>query len=120
MVFMIYERRQFLIFLAALAVMPVASSSLQADDDDKRRIRTGDRHSNRDAAAEALQRGDIRPLAEVIEEVRKHHRGEIVGVEFERKHGKWVYEFKMIRPDQRFIEIYVDARTKEIIKVEGD
>lgn len=51
--------------------------------------------------------------------MQKQYPGEVVGVKFEKEDGVWVYEFKMVMPDGRYVEIYVDAKTKQIIKVEG-
>ncbi len=45
--------------------------------------------------------------------------GEVVGVEFERKGERWVYEFKVIDPAGRLWEVYVDAGTAAIMKREG-
>jgi Peptidase propeptide and YPEB domain len=42
-------------------------------------------------------------------------QGTVVGVELEREKGRWVYEAKVIAPDGRLIEMYIDARTGAII-----
>ena len=40
--------------------------------------------------------------------------------ELEREYGKWLYELKIIEPSGRLLELYVDAETGEILKVEED
>jgi len=46
-------------------------------------------------------------------------RGGVVKVESEGKAELWLYEFKIVTPEGRRLDVYVNARTKEIIKVEG-
>jgi uncharacterized membrane protein YkoI len=46
--------------------------------------------------------------------------GEVVGVEFEREHGRWVYEFKIIDSGGRLLEVYVDAKTGTVLSTEED
>jgi uncharacterized membrane protein YkoI len=55
----------------------------------------------------------------VVAEVRKTISGKLVGVDLEQKHGKWVYEFKLLAPEGSMIEVYADARTGTIMKVKG-
>jgi uncharacterized membrane protein YkoI len=46
--------------------------------------------------------------------------GEVVGVEFEREYGRYVYEFKIVTPAGRLREVYVDAMSAEVLKTEDD
>jgi uncharacterized membrane protein YkoI len=81
------------------------------------------RHRDRDdheRARHALEQGRARPLAEILERVRDRLGGEVVGVEFGRERGRYVYEFKVITPAGRLREMHVDAMTAEIIESEGD
>lgn len=71
------------------------------------------------AAARARAAGEIRPLIEILEHVKVAHPGEVVGVELERKKGRWIYEIKLVAPGGRFLEIYVDAHDKSMLKIEG-
>lgn len=70
-------------------------------------------------ARRAVERGEILALAEILTRVRAQLGGEVVGVEFERKRERWLYEFKVIDPAGRLWEVYVDAATAAIIKREG-
>ena len=85
----------------------------------KRRGRDGDDDDDYAAAARAREAGEIRPLAEILEHIKAAHPGEVVGVELERKKGRWVYEIKLIAPGGRFFEIYVDAHDKSTLRIEG-
>ena len=46
--------------------------------------------------------------------------GEIVGVSFERKQDIWLYEFKVVEPGGRLVEVYVDAASGRVLKQEAD
>lgn len=70
-----------------------------------------------DAARAALQRGEVRPLAELLTAVRDKLPGEVVGVEIERKDGRWFYEFRVAGKGGRLFEVYVDARTGDIARI---
>jgi uncharacterized membrane protein YkoI len=72
--------------------------------------------SDHDAARRAVERGEIRPLNEILPSLRERVPGEIVGVELDREHGIWVYEIKVLDPGGRRTKVYVDARTGEILK----
>ncbi len=103
------QRRAALFALAAL--MLAGPSPAKA-----RRGRGRDDHEDAEAA---VRSGQVRPLEEILAEIKKQYPGEVVGVEFESEQGMWVYEVKLIAPDGRYLEIYADARTAAIIKVEG-
>lgn len=70
-----------------------------------------------DAVRLAVRRGEIRPLAEVLTLVRSKLPGEIVGVEIERKDGRWLYEFRVANNKGGLFEVYVDARSGDIIRI---
>lgn len=117
------SRRQFVTLLAALSVLhvPMALADRKhrerdgkhGDDDDDEH-----HHDYRDAAS-ARRSGDALPLREILDEVGKTHKGQIVGIEFKRKDDVWIYEIKLVTEEGRYLEIYVDAKSKAILKVEG-
>jgi uncharacterized membrane protein YkoI len=77
----------------------------------------GDKHDH-DKARAALERGEIRPLEEILALVRDRLEGRIVGVEIERKKGHWMYEFRLVDDKGRISEAYVDGLSGKIEKVE--
>jgi len=77
------------------------------------------REHDYDRARRAVERGEALALAEILTKVRADLGGEVVGVEFERKRERWIYEFKVIDPAGRLWEVYVDAATATILKREG-
>jgi uncharacterized membrane protein YkoI len=68
-----------------------------------------------DRARDALERGEILPLERVMALLRAAVPGEISGVELEREGRRWVYEFKVIAPSGRMIEVRIDAKTGDVI-----
>lgn len=71
----------------------------------------GDDH---DAVRGAVERGEIKPLVQLLELAKDRLPGEIVGVEIERKQGVWLYEFRVIDKSGRLFDVYVDAQSGEI------
>jgi uncharacterized membrane protein YkoI len=77
-----------------------------------------DRERDHERARRAVERGEALPLPDLLKRVRADLQGEVVGVSFERKRDRWVYEFKVIAPGGRLMEVYVDAASAEILKRE--
>lgn len=73
-----------------------------------------------DRARRAVDRGEVLPIAKLLERLKTLVPGEVVGVEFEREHGRWVYEFKVIDTRGRLLEVYVDAHTGKVLSMEED
>lgn len=84
-------------------------SSVRADDDD-----------DHEQARAALQQHKALPLAQILDRIRPKLSGRIVGIEFEQEDGRYFYEIKTLTPDGRIQEIYVDARTAQIVEGMAD
>jgi uncharacterized membrane protein YkoI len=70
-----------------------------------------------DRVREAVTKGEIRPLAEILDATRGKLPGEIAGVEIERKDGRWMYEFRVFDESGRLFEVYVDGQTAAIERI---
>jgi uncharacterized membrane protein YkoI len=46
---------------------------------------------DQDAARQAVERGEIKPLADILVAIRGKLPGDVVGVEIERKRDRWYY-----------------------------
>ena len=97
--------------LAAGTNVALSSDTVQQWEDDDHAY---------DRARRALDSGETLPIAELLERLKTRVPGEVVGVEFENEDGKWVYEFKVIDGQGRLLEVYVDARTGEVLSMEED
>ncbi len=67
-------------------------------------------------ALQAVQSGQVMPLAKVLALVEKAHPGQVLEVELEHEKQQWHYEIKLLQPDGRLMKLLVDARTGEVLK----
>jgi uncharacterized membrane protein YkoI len=88
-----------LILAAALAAVGSGGVAFARDHDDARR---------------AVEAGEIRPLADILNVVKGKLPGEVDGVRLEREAGAWMYEFRVVDDKGRLFEIHVDARSGEV------
>jgi uncharacterized membrane protein YkoI len=71
-------------------------------------------------AQEAVERGEILPLAQILRQLDTDHPGTVVEVELEYAYGIRVYEVELITRDGRLIEVDMDAATGKILQVEEE
>lgn len=65
----------------------------------------------------AVERGEIRSLADTLGAIREKLPGQVVGVEIEHENGRWRYEFRVVDSKGHLFEVDVDARTSEISRI---
>lgn len=63
--------------------------------------------------------GELRPLADLLGEVERELPGRMIDVELDDEDGRRVAELDWLLPDGRKLELTVDARTGEWLKLEG-
>jgi uncharacterized membrane protein YkoI len=107
-----FVRRTTVLFM--LVLMLAGGRAAHSDD------RNGQDDYDHERARRAVEAGLALPLAEILERLGDRLGGEVVGVEFERERGQYVYEFKVITASGRLREVYVDAASAEIVKIEDD
>lgn len=73
-----------------------------------------------ETARQAVDRGDMLPLEQILSRIEARHPGRIVEVELEDEDGLWLYEIEVLTPEGRLIEIELDARTGAILGYEED
>jgi uncharacterized membrane protein YkoI len=110
-------RRQTLRQFSALVAFLVVAWPAMADDDEHDDGRERNHHRP-DQLREAVERGDIKPLTDILRIVQPNLPGQIVGVEAEYKAGGWIYEFRVLDVKGQIFEAHVDAATANIIKIE--
>lgn len=89
--------------LVWLAVVALAPAQAQADSD-------------HDRARAALQAGQVLPLRTVLERLEREHPGQVLEVELEPEHGRWVYEVRVLQNDGQLLKLELDARTGAVLK----
>jgi len=100
--------------LAACCALLAVAPAIADDESDY------DEQHDHDEAREAVEKGEALPLETVLAAVEKKVVGEIVGIEFEKDDGVWVYEFRVVDAAGHVIEVQADAKTAAIIRVEGE
>jgi uncharacterized membrane protein YkoI len=101
----------------ALAGAFVSSPPASADDEAATGAALARDH---DQAERARERGEIRPLEEIMPILRERFSGEVAQIELERDHGVWIYEFKLIDAAGRLVEITIDAKTGAVVAGGGE
>ncbi len=91
-----------LAFAIVLAMMPAAGHADGREQDELH---------------QAVERGDIRSLSDILAAIRGQLPGEVAGVKVERKNDHWIYEFRVVDERGRLFEVRVDARTAAIERV---
>lgn len=105
-------KRLIVLSLTAFTLLSAGTLTAIADDDDER---------DHEIARKALSEGRIRPLTDIMDELKAQFPGQIVGVELEvKKTGAFVYEFKILTPQGKLKEVNVDAATAKILTIEDD
>lgn len=104
--------RQSLLVLVVALALPVAAGGENAPP--------AGEATDFDRALEAVARGEIKRLSEILPGVEESFGGRVVETEIETDHGRWVYEFEILTPDGRLFEVDVDAVTGETIDVEEE
>lgn len=94
-------RAMVVVLAAALAMFAAA---VRADDDER----------DHNVARRAVERGEIKPLAEILQIVRDKLPGEVASVKLERERGRLSYELRIVGTKGRLLEVHVDAATGEI------
>ena len=72
------------------------------------------------AAREALRRGEILPLNDILEIVRRRVPGDVIEVDLDRDDNAWEYEIKVLTSTGRVREVKLNARNGAILEIEDD
>lgn len=72
--------------------------------------------SDHDRARAAVQAGQVLPLKTVLERLEREHPGQVLEVELEPEHGRWVYEVRLLQAGGRLVKLEIDARSGAVLK----
>jgi uncharacterized membrane protein YkoI len=76
-----------------------------------------DRKHDQDTVRQAVERGEIKALADILTIIRTKLPGDVVGVKIEHEKSRWYYELRVADAKGRLFEVYVDAQTGAIDRV---
>lgn len=92
--------------LVAAALLAAPCPAAVADDSDQ------------DQARQALERGEIRPLDQVLAAARNALPGDVVKIELERDDGRWIYEIKVLTAAGERREVEIDAQSLSVLEID--
>ncbi|KLV05442.1 hypothetical protein ABT56_12105 [Photobacterium aquae] len=72
-----------------------------------------------DDVMHAVEQGLIQPYSSLQETVARQLHGRIIKVELEEDDGIWVYELKLLAPDNRIIRVEYEAKSLSMIEIKG-
>ncbi|SMD02849.1 PepSY domain-containing protein [Rhizobium sp. RU36D] len=94
----------------AAAIIPKAWADGDHDWDD----------ATRDSLHRRVERGEIKSLAALRAIVQDKVPGSIVSTKLSTDDGRITYEFRVLRPDNRMVEIELDAASGAILEMENE
>lgn len=68
---------------------------------------------------EEVRSGRLVALPDILDWLERHYRGEVLEVELEREDGRAVYEVEMLGAQGQVVEFEFDARSGQLIGMEG-
>jgi len=75
--------------------------------------------SDQDRARQALQAGEVLPLATILARVEREYAGKVLDVELDRDKddgvARWVYKVKVLTPDGTRLKLQMDAKSGNLI-----
>lgn len=74
-----------------------------------------DGERDHDRARAALRAGDVLPLTSILARVARDHPGQVLEVELEHEHGRWIYELKLLERSGALVKLEVDARDGTVL-----
>lgn len=69
-----------------------------------------------DRARQAVQSGEVLPLAAVLQRLEAEVPGRVMEVELEPEEGRWIYEIRVLQTDGRLLKVKVDARSGAVLR----
>lgn len=72
------------------------------------------------SAGRLSAKGDILSLEKISQKARSYKPGEILEVELEKKHGRYIYEIEILDAASQVWELKLDAKSGQLLKMEQD
>jgi uncharacterized membrane protein YkoI len=114
-------RPRFPVITVLLAILVVAGLGLTAPSlvlsDHHYDSQWHDDDHTHDRARRALSDGDALPVSELLQRLHAQVEGDVVATKYEHEYERWVYEFKIVKPNGNLEYVHMDARTGEIVDI---
>ncbi len=95
-----------LALVAVFSLFPMSAALADKDDHVEARV--------------LLQRGEILPLAQILEVVQRRVPGDVIEVELEREDSGWEYDVKVLTPTGLVRKVTLNARNGAVVKIKDD
>lgn len=79
-----------------------------------------DAERDHDRARAAVRAGEVLPLATILERVARQEPGQVLEVELERDHDRWIYELKLLQGGGVLVKLKVDARDGAVLRKKNE
>ncbi|HFQ14544.1 MAG TPA: peptidase [Gammaproteobacteria bacterium] len=73
-----------------------------------------------DIARELRRSGDILPLEQILEQVKRLHPGHVLEVELDRHEGRYIYEIETLDARGNVWEMRFDAQSGRLLETERE
>ena len=93
-----------------------ASQSRNSNSDSNSR-QDSHTHNDQDEARRALRQGKVMPLTAILEIAFRREKGTVLELELETQKGVLTYEIELLTDSGRKVQMWINARTGEILKV---
>jgi uncharacterized membrane protein YkoI len=74
------------------------------------------RDNDQDQARQAVQRGEVLPIARILQLVAQYQPGDVIEVQLDENRGRLEYEIRILTPAGRVRELILDARTGAFVR----
>ncbi len=71
--------------------------------------------NDQDSARAAVQAGQVLPLKTLLERLEREYPGQVVELELEQHHGRWIYEVKVLQAGGRLVKVKLDAASGQVL-----
>ena len=71
-----------------------------------------------DQARKAVRQGEVRPLRDVMVAVRRRSNAEVLDVDLHKRPEGWVYALRILTKRGRVRDVFLDAKTLDILSIE--
>jgi uncharacterized membrane protein YkoI len=78
-----------------------------------------DKHGHTEAR-ELLRRGEILPLAAILQVAARQVPGDVIEVELEHEDEGWEYDVKVLTPAGQVRKLTIDARHGKVLRIKDD
>lgn len=104
------RRIALLLFLLLLPPILLGPARVLADSDDQ---------TDMERARDALRSGQILPLSRILEAVERDFQGEVIEVELEYEHERWIYELRLLSPRGAVLKLDYNAKDATLFRARG-